>query len=95
MKNENFRKILDKKTTQKNLQFSRKPKTWKNLVFFSEIGQKIFYLRDKFDEIIPFLSEFDCVLEMPLADTFNRFGIRFDGILTEEAIENIDNCSKE
>ena len=65
------------------------------MVFFSEVGQKFFYLRDKVDEIIPFLSEFDCVLEMPLADIFERFGKRFDDILTEESVERIENELKE
>lgn len=47
------------------------------------------------DEIIPFLSESDCVLKMPLSKIFLRFGSSFSEKITEEAIENLETNLKE
>ena len=55
----------------------------------------MFYLRYKLDEIIPFLSESDCVLKMPLSDIFLNFGSVFPDKITEEAIENLETKLKE
>ena len=83
--------MLEKKNnTQKRLKFSRKPTNWNNFVLFSEENQNLFYLRYRLDEIIPFLSESDCVLQMPQSDIFARFGMRFEDTITEESIEIIE-----
>ena len=91
LSNSNSRKILEKKNfNQKRIQFSRKPDFWKNLVLFSEEDQNLFYLRYKLDEIIPFLSEADCVLRMYQSDIFSIFGKNFTDLLTEESIETLE-----
>ena len=96
IENENSRKVLEKKSfTQKKLKFSRKPKKWNNLVLFSEESQNLYYMRYQLDEIIPFLSESDCVLQMPQSDIFARFGMRFEDTITEESIEIIEEQLKD
>ena len=91
LSNSNSRKILEKKNfNQKRIQFSRKPDFWKNLVLFSEEDQNLFYLRYKLHEIIPFLSEADCVLRMYQSDIFSIFGKNFTDLLTEESIETLE-----
>ena len=96
LNNETSRKVLEKKKcSQKKVQFSRKPEEWTNLLLFVEEGQNLFYLRYKIDEIIPFLSESDCVLKMPLANIFLNFGSVFPDKITEEAIENLETKLQE
>ena len=52
-------------------------------------------MRYQLDEIIPFLSEADCVLQMPQSDIFARFGMRFEDTITEESIEIIETQFKD
>ena len=47
-------------------------------------------MRYQLGEIIPFLSESDCVLQMPQSDIFARFGMRFEDTITEDSIEIIE-----
>lgn len=65
------------------------------MVLLSEESKNLYYMRYQLDEIIPFLSEADCVLQMPQSDIFARFGMRFEDTITEESIETIEAQCKD
>ena len=88
-----WHKVLGSKSSrndQKYLVFKRKPKSFENLLLFAESENEIFYLRYTLDEILPYLSEEDCVVNIPLSEIFQRFGTTTVNQITKAEIDTLE-----
>ena len=83
-----------KKGAHKYLSFERKPESFENLMLLAKSETDLFYLRYEFEEILPFLNENDCVINLPLTQIFERFGRTNVTQITEETCDELEEDLK-
>ena len=82
------------KITNKFLVFKKKPKNFDNFLLLAESKDNFFYLRYSLEEILPFLSEEDCAVKLPLDQIFKKYGKTNVTEITEANVDILENDLK-
>ena len=82
------------KNTHKFLVFKEKPKSFDNLLLLAESKENYFYLRVPLEEILPFLSEEDCAVKLPLDKIFKKYGKTDVKEITESTVDSLEKDLK-
>ena len=92
----NSEKLIRQKSskTLKFLNFIRKPDLWNNVIFFGRKDSETYYVRVKLDEILPYISEKDCVLPISIDTILAKFGFTGTIQITEENVDLIEASAK-